>query len=171
MRQAERRAKTLHALLEAAGATFARRGYEGTSLDAVVATAGLSKGALYAHFATKLDLFLAIVDLALADARGRLELSAGAIGRSPSEAAARYFDAPDEARHMRLMTEAWRLALEQSTVRERLDAFRSFAPQRLAEAAIAEGLAPQEALGRADVVAKLIDALMLERQLALARSA
>jgi AcrR family transcriptional regulator len=38
------------------------RGYPGTSVDDIAARAGLSKGAIYWHFAGKRELFLALVD-------------------------------------------------------------------------------------------------------------
>ena len=41
---------------------FAQRGYHGASLEEVAAEAGLSKGAVYYNFASKEELFLAILD-------------------------------------------------------------------------------------------------------------
>ncbi len=49
-------------ILDAALACFAARGYHETSVDEIAARAGLSKGAIYWHFAGKRELFLAIVD-------------------------------------------------------------------------------------------------------------
>jgi AcrR family transcriptional regulator len=60
--QGERRAATTGALLDAARARFASEGFAETSLDAVVADAGVTKGALYHHFASKRDLFQAVFD-------------------------------------------------------------------------------------------------------------
>jgi len=48
---------TKRALIESAAELFTERGYAGTSLDEVVAAARVTKGALYHHFASKLDLF------------------------------------------------------------------------------------------------------------------
>jgi AcrR family transcriptional regulator len=50
------------ALLEAAAEVFAERGYRDASVDDVAARAGYSKGALYWHFDSKDDLFLALVE-------------------------------------------------------------------------------------------------------------
>jgi AcrR family transcriptional regulator len=50
------------ALLRAAGEVFAERGYPDASVDEIAARAGYSKGALYWHFASKDDLFLALVE-------------------------------------------------------------------------------------------------------------
>src|SRR4249919_3304657 len=50
-------ASTKHALVEVATAQFGEHGYGGTSLDAIVAGARVTKGALYHHFAGKQALF------------------------------------------------------------------------------------------------------------------
>ena len=49
-------------LIEVATRLFAERGYEDTSIEAVLAAAGVSRGALYHHFAGKDALFSAVVD-------------------------------------------------------------------------------------------------------------
>lgn len=48
-------------LIEVATSLFADRGYEGTSIEAVLAAAGVSRGALYHHFAGKEALFKAVL--------------------------------------------------------------------------------------------------------------
>ncbi|HEY6495917.1 MAG TPA: TetR/AcrR family transcriptional regulator [Trebonia sp.] len=48
-------------LIEVATRLFAENGYEGTSIEAVLAAAGVSRGALYHHFAGKEALFEAVV--------------------------------------------------------------------------------------------------------------
>jgi AcrR family transcriptional regulator len=58
--QQERTEATTAALLDAARELFAQDGYAATSLDAVVRRAGVTKGALYHHFAGKHDLFAAV---------------------------------------------------------------------------------------------------------------
>jgi AcrR family transcriptional regulator len=58
--QAERTESTRGALIGAARELFAAQGYAATSIDAVVAKAGVTKGALYHHFAGKRDLFAAV---------------------------------------------------------------------------------------------------------------
>src|SRR5215207_6517655 len=50
------------ALLDAAARVFADRGYGASSVDAVAAAAGFSKGAVYWHFAGKEDLFFALLE-------------------------------------------------------------------------------------------------------------
>jgi AcrR family transcriptional regulator len=49
-------------LLEAASRVFARSGYHGASMSEIAAEAGFSKGALYWNFASKEDLFFALLD-------------------------------------------------------------------------------------------------------------
>jgi AcrR family transcriptional regulator len=48
-------------LIEVATRLFAENGYEGTSIEAVLTAAGVSRGALYHHFAGKEALFTAVV--------------------------------------------------------------------------------------------------------------
>lgn len=55
--QAERKAQ----ILAAARDTFVHRGYAETRVEDVAKAAGLSKGAVYFHYASKLDLFMALV--------------------------------------------------------------------------------------------------------------
>ncbi len=49
-------------LLAAASRVFARRGYHGASINEIATEAGFSKGALYWNFASKEDLFFALLD-------------------------------------------------------------------------------------------------------------
>jgi AcrR family transcriptional regulator len=58
--QAERTEATTAALVDAARELFARDGYDATSLDAVAAHAGVTKGAVYHHFDGKRQLFEAV---------------------------------------------------------------------------------------------------------------
>lgn len=50
------------ALLDAAAAVFAERGFSEASVDEIAERAGYSKGALYWHFASKDDLFFAMLE-------------------------------------------------------------------------------------------------------------
>src|SRR6266702_4046734 len=51
-------AETRDRLLRAAADAFAARGYDGTRVADIAAAAGVSNGALYAHFASKADLLV-----------------------------------------------------------------------------------------------------------------
>jgi AcrR family transcriptional regulator len=57
-----RRQLTRSALVEAASHVFARRGFNGASLDEIAETAGFTRGAIYKHFDGKEDLLLAVWD-------------------------------------------------------------------------------------------------------------
>ncbi|MFI5693857.1 TetR/AcrR family transcriptional regulator [Kribbella sp. NPDC051586] len=59
--QAERSDATTSALVTAGLSLFGRDGYAATSMDAVAAAAGLTKGAAYHHFGGKAALFRAVL--------------------------------------------------------------------------------------------------------------
>jgi AcrR family transcriptional regulator len=59
-RRRERSDATVEDLIRAGRVLFAADGYAGTSLDAVCERAGVTKGALYHHFAGKQQLFSAV---------------------------------------------------------------------------------------------------------------
>lgn len=46
-----------HRILSAAALIFSRQGFEATSIDTVMQNAGLTRGAFYAHFASKSELY------------------------------------------------------------------------------------------------------------------
>jgi AcrR family transcriptional regulator len=50
--------ETRERLLRAAAEVFAERGYDGTRVADIAAAAGVSNGAMYAHFASKADLLV-----------------------------------------------------------------------------------------------------------------
>ncbi|MCF6475535.1 TetR/AcrR family transcriptional regulator [Nonomuraea sp. MG754425] len=52
-------AETRERLLRAAADSFAERGYDGTRVADIAAAAGVSNGALYAHFGSKAELLVA----------------------------------------------------------------------------------------------------------------
>jgi AcrR family transcriptional regulator len=72
-------------VVEVATEMFAARGYEGTSIDAVLKESGLSRGALYHHFKGKDALFEAVVEALEAEVGERI-LEAGAATSSPAQA-------------------------------------------------------------------------------------
>jgi AcrR family transcriptional regulator len=61
-KQQLRTRETHSRLLDAAEEVFVRDGYEGAQLDEIAAMAGRSKGAVYTHFKSKEDLFLALFE-------------------------------------------------------------------------------------------------------------
>lgn len=54
--------ETKAVLLEAAAKVFARRGYDGASISEITSEAGLTSGAIYAHYASKAELFNATLE-------------------------------------------------------------------------------------------------------------
>ncbi|WP_219470872.1 TetR/AcrR family transcriptional regulator [Nonomuraea rhizosphaerae] len=62
--KAERGAATREQLVGIATRLFAEHGYDGTSIEAVLQESGLSRGALYHHFAGKDALFEAVLEAA-----------------------------------------------------------------------------------------------------------
>jgi AcrR family transcriptional regulator len=65
MPRAERREQ----ILDAATRAFARAGFANTGLDAIAAEAGVTPVILYRHFASKADLYRAVLDAALSRLR------------------------------------------------------------------------------------------------------
>ena len=81
-------------LIAAAGRVFAARGFEGASVGDIAAEAGYTKGALYAHFGSKSDLFVALArerlvrespesDASTGDLAADLSAELGAAGADP----------------------------------------------------------------------------------------
>lgn len=58
--QAERSETTTDQLISVARRLFATKGFPGTSIQEIVETAGVTRGALYHHFASKEELFAAV---------------------------------------------------------------------------------------------------------------
>ncbi len=75
-----RKAERPSEIIDAALAVFAEKGFAAAKLDEIAARAGVSKGALYLYFATKEDLFRAVVEQAIAP---NLHLIRTAIGAHP----------------------------------------------------------------------------------------
>ena len=61
-KQAERRAATTEAIVKSARRLFGERGFAITTIDDIADAAGVAKGAVYHHFATKEAVFEAVFD-------------------------------------------------------------------------------------------------------------
>src|SRR5215207_6750983 len=61
-RQHERAAATRGAIVGAARELFSEGGYEATTIEDIARRAGVSKGALYHHYADKVDLLVAVYE-------------------------------------------------------------------------------------------------------------
>jgi AcrR family transcriptional regulator len=94
--RAEKQARTRAELLAAATRVFARRGYNGASVEEIAEEAGYSHGAVYSNFDGKADLFLAVFEEYMAE-RAR-ELAATQVGLDE--------DAPLEVR-ARALADQW----------------------------------------------------------------
>src|SRR5690349_8455643 len=55
--RAESQARTRAALLQAGAEVFVERGFAGSSVEAIAARAGFTRGAFYSNFASKEELF------------------------------------------------------------------------------------------------------------------
>jgi AcrR family transcriptional regulator len=85
--QADRSAATREALVAAARRLFGARGFADVSTDAIVAAAGVTRGALYHQFADKTALFEAVLAAVESDIAQRLAVEAESAGISdPVEA-------------------------------------------------------------------------------------
>jgi AcrR family transcriptional regulator len=84
----ERQAHTRARLMRSAATVAARRGLERASLDEVAEEAGFTKGAVYANFQSKEDLFLAILDERFAERLEELDRVLAA-GGTPEDQARR----------------------------------------------------------------------------------
>ena len=132
--RAEQQERTRDALLRAASKLFCRRGLEGTSIDEISEGAGYTKGAFYANFKSKEELFLVMLDEKFSVELERLDLTLAG-GDDPGEearvAAAEFIHLASDADWPRLYfqfaahaarNEEFRqeLATRQQAMRERL---------------------------------------------------
>jgi len=79
-RQSERREATRAALIAAARDCFIDQGYDATSTEAVLARAGVSKGALYHHFESKAALLEAVFEAVSRETAAQAQKSAVSAG-------------------------------------------------------------------------------------------
>jgi AcrR family transcriptional regulator len=171
--RAERAAGTRRHLLQAAADAFAESGFHATSLDTVAARAGLTKGAVYAHFTDKDHLFVAVLDelveTRLTDLRSALDNGGGPPVAQAGEAAAwftRFLE--QDQRWALLFFEFWLRAARDPVLRERYAAYRRTAragvAELLAERASDSGVSlPAPAPALAAVALALTSGVALER--------
>jgi AcrR family transcriptional regulator len=69
----EQQAHTRSCLMRSAAKVFALRGLQQASIDEVAEDAGFTKGAFYANFKSKEELFLAMLDERFADRLEEIE--------------------------------------------------------------------------------------------------
>jgi AcrR family transcriptional regulator len=88
----EKQQRTRKALLGAAAKLFRERGLDGTSIDEVAQAAGYTKGAFYANFKSKEELFLVMLDERFANQLERLENALAGTQQPQDEARAAALD-------------------------------------------------------------------------------
>ncbi|HZV52442.1 MAG TPA: TetR/AcrR family transcriptional regulator [Candidatus Dormibacteraeota bacterium] len=113
-----RRAQRREQILAAATDAFARAGFAGTSLDDLAAEAGISRVILYRHFASKADLYRAVLDRA----RRRLLAAVGEDHYTLASVDALVAAAAADPAGFRLL---FRHAAREPEFREEMDRFRS----------------------------------------------
>jgi AcrR family transcriptional regulator len=82
----ERQAATRAALLRSASRSICEHGMDGASIDRIAAEAGYTKGAFYANFASKEELFLVMLDEKFVAELERLEAAMAGSGEPADEA-------------------------------------------------------------------------------------
>ncbi|MEQ9815670.1 MAG: TetR/AcrR family transcriptional regulator [Azospirillaceae bacterium] len=90
------RDRSREAILNAAGRLFRKHGYDGIGIDGIMTSAGLTRGAFYAHFPSKAALFAAVVsedNAFLARLRARGATDAAGL-RHEAQAIAAYYLEP-----------------------------------------------------------------------------
>ena len=80
--QADRSASTREALVSAARPLFAEHGFNGVSTEAIVAAAGVTRGAMYHQFADKSELFAAVFEAVELEVTERLATDFFAAGET-----------------------------------------------------------------------------------------
>jgi AcrR family transcriptional regulator len=121
-----RKAETRARLLEAAASVYAKRGFNGATLEEVAAEAGFTKGAVYAHFGSKENLLLALLEEHLAS---QIAEQIGLFDREritwerPLAGSAHWMERLQENPDpFRLFVELWIYAQRDERLRERLAA-------------------------------------------------
>jgi AcrR family transcriptional regulator len=117
----EKQAHTRECLMRAAARVFADRGLQQASIDEVAEHAGYTKGAFYANFKNKEELFLAMLDERFAERIENIEAVIAGEG-TPAEKARRYGDT--FAQTLRADREWERLFFEFSAYAARDEDFR-----------------------------------------------
>ncbi len=130
-------------LLDAAERVFGEKGFTSATLDDIAYAAGYTKGAIYKHFATKEDLFLAVSDRywrRYFDSFAEVMASASRVGAHELDAIAdrwRQLSLARGAAHAALGLEFTLYLLRNPEARERVAEKRSEVVEKLAEFIVA----------------------------------
>jgi AcrR family transcriptional regulator len=170
--RSERQAATRAALLRSASRSICEHGMHGASIDRIAAEAGYTKGAFYANFASKEELFLVVLDEKFAAELERLQDAMAGSGEPVDEArqAAEEFlvDVDRDPEWPRLYQEFAAYAARDDAFRVELAARRSALRDRMAEvfSRWAAALEVEPALPHRDVAAMTLfmaDGFLLDR--------
>lgn len=132
----QRSQETRQRILDAASRVFGRRGYGQATVEEIAAEAGVSNGALYHHFASKEELFRAIVEEHLHE--HKIELAAlfpVSSFREAVEGFAAYWLRHFETEHElgSLIMECWTQATREPWAREAVGAMFRQGPHLIAD--------------------------------------
>lgn len=122
--RAEAKEQTRAALLRASGQLFAELGYNAATVEAIVERAGFTRGAFYAHFTDKADLFATLLAEARQDAMARIhERIAAADDDAKVEVLQTWYDSLNSENPWGLAyAEFWPQAIRDPALRARLAA-------------------------------------------------
>jgi AcrR family transcriptional regulator len=118
--------ETRELLLQAAEKIFVRDGYEAAELGEIAALAGRTKGAIYAQFKSKEDIFLALVEYRASRHRSQtVELRSASLGAEESRKALRefYLKLTEDRSWALLLLEFKLFAMRHPEAKARLQAF------------------------------------------------
>jgi len=162
----ERSAITRNLLLGAAEQVFSLRGYEKAQLEEIAQASGFSKGALYAHFKTKEELFLALAKTKAAGYQTKLRVALdSATTREAKIAAFRsfYVNLSKEKEWALIILEAKLFVTRHPEVKERLRRAEEELEDSVEEALAELFGSPARAAGKA--LGGIFSALVLEADL------
>jgi len=165
-RQQERTEATRRKLLAAAEQIFARSGFEAARLEDIAAKAGYTRGAFYANFDSKEDIFFTLLEEWVTDTIGSLAASLQMHeGREARSRALRqhYVEIAKDRRLVMLSLEYKLFAVRHPRVRARQDRLKQSATKILAM--VSTGRRPAGISNRAigTALGALSQALLLER--------
>jgi AcrR family transcriptional regulator len=164
--RAEKGEQVRRSLLDAAREVFVRNGFHGASLDSVAEAAGLTKGAVYSRFASKADLFLALLDERITERIAQVESVLGT-GSTETDVAAitrQYLDVVRGQMAWTLLVLEFRVhaARDPELNRRYADLHDRFRAALVAAAARSFDRTPDEVLGYVNTVIALGAGVALE---------